>query len=105
MLRNWITQFGYTAGRWAGDEPLTFEERSKFISQIGNFLGWNPPPATTWSVEVTKNSEGKYVFAFMRYATEDEAKKLLGNNYENTKTIQCNTNTCHADQTIPIDKK
>jgi hypothetical protein len=82
MLRNWVTQFGYASGRWAGDEGVTEEERRKFIGQIGNYLGWNPPVDMNWVVEVAKDDNGKYVFAFMRYATDAEAKRMLGKNYE-----------------------
>lgn len=82
MLRNWVTQFGYASGRWAGDEGVSEEDRRKFIGQIGNYFGWNPPTMMNWMVEVAKDNEGKYVMVFMRYATDDEAEKMLGKNYE-----------------------
>lgn len=88
MLRNWITQFGYTAGRWAGDEGVSENDRAKFVDQIGNYFGWNPPPHMNWMVEVAQEKDGKYVLAFIRYATEDEAEKLLGKNYEKANNIQ-----------------
>ena len=87
MLRNWITQFGYTAGRWAGDEPVTDEERIKFINQIGHYFGWIPPKDMSWVVEVTKDKQGKYIVAFMRYTTDEEAEKMLGKNYEKPVNI------------------
>ena len=80
MLRNWVTQFGYASGRWAGDEGVSEEDRRKFIGQIGNYFGWNPPTMMNWMVEVAKDDNGKYVMVFMRYATDDEAEKMLGKN-------------------------
>jgi hypothetical protein len=82
MLRNWVTQFGYASGRWAGDEGVAEEDRRKFIGQIGNYFGWNPPTDMNWMVEVAKDNDGKYVMVFMRYATDVEAEKMLGKNYE-----------------------
>ena len=82
MLRNWVTQFGYASGRWAGDEGVAEEDRRKFIGQIGNYFGWNPPTDMNWMVEVAKDNDGKYVMIFMRYATDVEAEKMLGKNYE-----------------------
>ena len=48
-----------------------------------------------WAVEVAKvetaegespsEEEPKYVIAFMRYVTKDEADKMLGTNYANAK--------------------
>ena len=91
MLRNWVTQFGYAPGDQAGDERIPNEDRAKFISQIGNFFGWNPPPGMSWMVEVTKDLKGKhpgkYVMCFFRYATDAEAEKMLGTNYENLLLI------------------
>ena len=66
MLRNWVTQFGYASGRWAGDEGVSEEDRRKFIGQIGNYFGWNPPTDMNWMVEVAKDDNGKYVMVFMR---------------------------------------
>lgn len=82
MLRNWVTQFGYASGRWAGDEGVSEEDRRKFIGQIGNYFGWNPPTDMNWMVEVAKDDNGKYVMVFMRYATDTEAERMLGKNYE-----------------------
>ena len=82
MLRNWVTQFGYAAGRVAGDEGVSEEDRRKFIGQIGNYFGWNPPTDMNWMVEVAKDDDGKYVMVFMRYATDVEAERMLGKNYE-----------------------
>lgn len=82
MLRNWVTQFGYASGRWAGDEGIPDEDRRKFIGQIGNYFGWNPPTMMNWMVEVAKDNSGKYVMVFMRYATDEEAERMLGKNYE-----------------------
>jgi hypothetical protein len=82
MLRNWVTQFGYASGRWAGDEGVSEEDRRKFIGQIGNYFGWNPPADMNWMVEVAKDDNGKYVMVFMRYATDTEAERMLGKNYE-----------------------
>jgi hypothetical protein len=105
MLRNWVTQFGYAPGDRAGDERIPNEERAKYVGQIGNFFGWNPPPGMSWMVEVTKDLKGKhpgkYVVCFFRYATDAEAEKLLGTNYEKYETQKtctcekcgCSTNT------------
>lgn len=82
MLRNWVTQFGYASGTHAGDEGVSEEDRRKFIGQIGNYFGWNPPVDMNWMVEVAKDDNGKYVMVFMRYATEVEAERMLGKNYE-----------------------
>ena len=87
MLRNWVVQFGHAPGIRAGDERLTPAERGKYIDQIGRFYGWNPPPTMSWVVEITKDLKGKhpgkYIACFMRYVTDDEAEKLLGNRYDN----------------------
>lgn len=104
MLRNWVTQFGYAAGDRAGDERIPNEERAKFIGQIGNFLGWNPPPGMSWMVEVTKDLKGrhpgKYVMCFFRYATDAEAERLLGTNYENYKAPNtCTCGKCECGET------
>ena len=101
MLRNWITQLGYTAGRWAGDEPLSKKEREKFIRQIGNYFGWNPPSDMSWVVEVTKDNDGKYIVAFMRYTTDEEAERMLGKNYEKANNSVCVVNDCK----IPMVKE
>jgi hypothetical protein len=85
MLRNWVTQFGFDAGERAGDERISESDRGKFINQVGFYFGWNPPPGMNWTVEVIKDSdseEEKYIVVFMRYATKDEVKKMLGKNYE-----------------------
>jgi predicted nucleotidyltransferase len=41
----------------------------------------------SWVVEITKDLKGKhpgkYIACFMRYITDDEAEKLLGNRYDN----------------------
>jgi hypothetical protein len=98
MLRNWVTQFGYAAGRWAGDEQVSPDDRGKFIGQVGSYFGWNPPPGMSWVVEVTKDRNGKhpgkYIVCFMRYTTDDEAERLLGKNYEKTNTNSCQTCEC-----------
>ena len=70
-------------------------DRGKFINQIGAYFGWNPPTHMNWTVEVAKvepaegespsEGEPKYVIAFMRYVTKDEADKMLGTNYANAK--------------------
>jgi hypothetical protein len=103
MLRNWVTQFGYAPGDQAGDERIPNEDRAKFISQIGNFFGWNPPPGMSWMVEVTKDLKGKhpgkYVMCFFRYATDAEAEKMLGTNYEKynvAASSTCTTETCEV---------
>ena len=88
MLRNWVTQFGYASGRWAGDEGVSEEDRRKFIGQIGNYFGWNPPVDMNWMVEVAKDDNGKYVMVFMRYATDTEAERMLGKNYEKYETAR-----------------
>lgn len=107
MLRNWVTQFGFDAGNFAGDERISSADRGKFIDQIGAYFGWNPPPHYNWSVEVAKDDKGEYVMVFMRYATPDEAKKMLGNDFEtpqrsSTQTM-CSTESCvdvpHGDHT------
>lgn len=95
MLRNWVTQFGFDAGDRAGAEKVSDADRGKFIDQIGAYFGWNPPPHMNWTVEVAKvetaegerpsEEEPKYVIAFMRYVTKDEADKMLGTNYANAK--------------------
>jgi predicted nucleotidyltransferase len=40
----------------------------------------------SWVVEITKDLNGKhpgkYIACFMRYVTDDEAEKLLGNRYD-----------------------
>lgn len=95
MLRNWVTQFGFDAGDRAGAEQVSDKDRGKFIDQIGAYFGWNPPPHMNWTVEVAKvetaegespsEEEPKYVIAFMRYVTKDEADKMLGTNYAKGK--------------------
>lgn len=95
MLRNWVTQFGFDAGDRAGAEQVSDKDRGKFIGQVGTFFGWNPPPRMNWTVEVAKvetaegespsEEEPKYVIAFMRYVTKDEADKMLGTNYAKGK--------------------
>lgn len=101
MLRNWVTQFGFDAGDRAGDERISEADRGKFIGQIGAYFGWNPPPNYNWVVEVTKDNDDQYIMVFMRYATPDEAERMLGTNYEkktSTATCQCNC-ACHSSQT------
>jgi hypothetical protein len=84
MLRNWVTQFGFSPGSRAGDEQISEPDRAKFISQIGSYFGWNPPPRSNWAVEVAKEeSDDRYIVTFMRYATKEEVDRLLGKNYEN----------------------
>lgn len=97
MLRNWVTQFGFDAGNFAGDERISPADRGKFIDQIGAYFGWNPPPQYNWSVEVAKDDKGEYVMVFMRYATHDEAQKLLGEEYKRRQT----TKSCVCDDTTP----
>ena len=87
MLRNWVTQFWFSPGSRAGDERISEIDRNKFISQIGAYFGWNPPPASNWTVEVAVAKDtDKYVLTFMRYATKEEVDKLLGKNYEKYKS-------------------
>jgi hypothetical protein len=91
MLRNWVTQFGFSPGSRAGDERISEIDRNKFISQIGAYFGWNPPPKSNWTVEVTvakdnDDLEDKYVLTFMRYTTKEEVDKMLGKNYEKYKS-------------------
>lgn len=90
MLRNWVTQFGFSPGTRAGDERISNEDRGKFINQVGAYLGWNPPHNVNWSVEVTREENGEYIFSFNRYATKDEVEKLLGTNYKKYET-DCDT--------------
>lgn len=103
MLRNWVTQFGFDAGDRAGDERISSKDRGKFIDQIGAYFGWTPPPGLNWTVEVTKDANGKYVMVFLRYATEDEAEKLLGTNYETT-TRRCTCGSCTCDSNLKTPK-
>jgi hypothetical protein len=107
MLRNWVTQFGFDAGNYAGDERISEADRGKFIGQIGAYFGWTPPPQYNWSVEVTKDNKGEYVMVFMRYATPDEAKKMLGNDFEKqqrsstqaTCSVEPHADMSHSDHT------
>jgi hypothetical protein len=102
MLRNWVVQFGHAPGIRAGDERLTPAERGKYIDQIGRFYGWNPPPTMSWVVEVTKDLNGKhpgkYVVCFMRYATDDEANKLLGSSYDEYSHLNAQYEHLAADK-------
>jgi hypothetical protein len=102
MLRNWVVQFGHAPGIRAGDERLTPAERGKYIDQIGRFYGWNPPPTLSWVVEVTKDLNGKhpgkYVVCFMRYATDDEANKLLGSSYDEYSHLNAQYEHLAADK-------
>lgn len=86
MLRNWVVQFGHAPGIRAGDERISPADRGKYIAQIGNYYGWNPPPGMSWIVEITKDLNGKhpgrYIACFMRYVMDSEAEKLLGTNYD-----------------------
>jgi len=96
MLRNWVTQFGFDAGNRAGDERISDSDRGKFIGQIGAYFGWNPPPNYNWVVEVTKDDAGEYIMVFMRYATPDEAERMLGTNYEKKTSTKVST-TCNCN--------
>lgn len=96
MLRNWVTQFGFDAGNRAGDERISDSDRGKFIGQIGAYFGWNPPPTYNWVVEVTKDDAGEYIMVFMRYATPDEAERMLGTNYEKKTSTKVST-TCNCN--------
>jgi len=96
MLRNWVTQFGFDAGDRAGDERISDSDRGKFIGQIGAYFGWNPPPNYNWVVEVTKDNEDQYIMVFMRYATPDEAERMLGTNYEKKTSTKVST-TCNCN--------
>jgi len=105
MLRNWVTQFGFDVGNFAGDERISPADRGKFIDQIGAYFGWNPPPQYNWTVEVAKDHQGEYVMIFMRYATPDEAKKMLGNDFEarkqNAPVSTTESAVCCTPQNIP----
>jgi len=103
MLRNWVTQFGFDAGNRAGDERISEADRGKFIGQIGAYFGWNPPPNYNWAVEVTKDDAGEYVMVFLRYATPDEAERMLGKNYEKKTSYpwSCNSTCSTSEQSEP----
>ena len=101
MLRNWVVQFGHAPGDRAGDERVSPEDRGKYISQVGYYFGWQPPPGMSWIVEVTKDLHGKhpgrYIACFMRYMTDGEAEKMLGNNYEKYQAPVVKPATTHEE--------
>jgi hypothetical protein len=78
MLRNWVSRFGFDPGKRAGGEQISEPDRAKFIDQVGRYLGWNPPPRVSWTVEV----DAAGVVQFSRRLTAEEKELLLGDGYK-----------------------